>query len=129
MVVDTSALCAMLFNEPDRSDFARVMSKADALFVSTATLFEYHMVAIGRLRSDGESRAQAVLREFEIDYVAFNAAQEELARLGFQLYGRGRHPAGLNYGDCFSYALAKHLDEPLLFKGDDFSKTDVTPAL
>jgi ribonuclease VapC len=129
MIVDTSALCTILFQESDRDTFVAAMEDAESLFMSAATLFELHLVAMGRLRLEGEVRTGELLTRFGIAVVAFDAEQERIARRGFHRYGKGRHPAGLNFGDCFAYALAKHLGEPLLFKGDDFRKTDVTPAV
>ena len=80
-------------------------------------------------RAEGETRAREFFERGKFRIVPFDEAQAEIAKRGFQIYGKGRHRAGLNLGDCFSYALAKSLSEPLLFKGNDFRLTDVIPAL
>ncbi|WP_029010294.1 PIN domain-containing protein [Azospirillum halopraeferens] len=106
MVVDTSAIMAILFAEPDAARYARAIGTADVRLISAAWMADHG---------------------FEV--VAVDAAQAGLARDAFLRFGKGRHPAGLNYGDCFSYALAKSTNEPLLFKGNDFPLTDLPAAL
>jgi ribonuclease VapC len=83
----------------------------------------------GGCRRRGARELDALLGRSRVEFIAFDDAQAILARDAFRRFGRGRHPAGLNFGDCLAYALAKHLGEPLLFKGDDFTRTDITPAL
>lgn len=129
MVVDTSALLAILLAEDDAGRFARAMEQADRCSLSAASYLEAALVI--------DNRGDAVAaREFDrlirragivIEPVSFDQAQ--IARQAYRDFGKGRHPAGLNFGDCLAYALAKSLDEPLLFKGDDFAQTDIEAAL
>ena len=129
MVVDSSALCAVLLHEPDREQLLRVMMKADTRYMSTGTSLECTLVVVRRYGAEGDARARGFFERVRFQIVPFDETQAETAKRGFQIYGKGRHPAGLNFGDCFSYALAKTLGVPLLFKGDDFRLTDVIPAL
>jgi ribonuclease VapC len=129
MVVDSSALCAVLLDEPDREQLLRIIMKADTRYVSTGTSLECTVVLVRRYGAEGDARARGFFERVRFHIVPFDETQAELAKRGFQIYGKGRHPAGLNFGDCFSYALAKSLSEPLLFKGNDFRLTDVIPAL
>lgn len=129
MVVDTSALCAVLFYEPDRELFLDRLAQAADVYLSAPTSVECAIVLLRRLGAEGEVRAREFIERGKFQIVAFDETQVELAKRGFQIYGKGRHPAGLNLGDCFSYALAKSMGEPLLFKGNDFRLTDVIPAL
>ncbi|MDQ2102851.1 type II toxin-antitoxin system VapC family toxin [Azospirillum isscasi] len=127
MVVDTSAIMAILLAEPDAARYARAIGAADVRLISAATVLECSIVAIARFGNDATLAAWMADHAFEV--VAVDATQAGLARDAFLRFGKGRHPAGLNYGDCFSYALAKTTNEPLLFKGNDFPLTDLTPAL
>jgi ribonuclease VapC len=131
IVVDSSAIIAIAFSEPNASEFAiRIQDDGDAR-ASAATYVECSNVIEGRHGVPGRAmfeQTMARLTAFGMLVVAFDQAQAELAREGFRRYGKGRHPAALNFGDCFAYALAKALDAPLLFKGDDFDKTDVKRA-
>lgn len=127
MVVDTSAIMAILLAEPDAARYARAIGAADVRLISAATVLECSIVAIARFGNDATLAAWMADHAFEV--VAVDAAQAGLARDAFLRFGKGRHPAGLNYGDCFSYALAKAHHEPLLFKGNDFPLTDLMPAL
>ena len=129
MVVDTSALCAVLLHESDREQLLRIIMKAETRYVSTGTSLECTVVLVRRYGAEGDARARGFFERVRFQIVPFDETQAELAKRGFQIYGKGRHPAGLNFGDCFSYALAKSLGEPLLFKGNDFRLTDVIPAL
>jgi ribonuclease VapC len=129
MVVDTSALCAVLLDESDREQLLRIIMKADTRYVSTGTSLECTVVLVRRYGAEGDARARGFFERVRFQVVPFDETQAELAKRGFQIYGKGRHPAGLNFGDCFSYALAKTLGMPLLFKGNDFRLTDVIPAL
>lgn len=124
MVIDTSALAAIFFREPERQKFLDAILADGRRMVSAATILETGIAVEGR---QGESAG----REFDLfviraalEIVPFDAEQAELARYAWRKYGKGRHPAGLNYGDCFSYALAKATGEPLLAKGADFASTD-----
>ena len=95
---------------------------------SAATLVELSIVVQARFGAEGQADLELFLRTAQVEIVSFNREQAELARTAFARYGKGRHRAGLNLGDCFSYALARFLDEPLLFKGDDFVHTDLRSA-
>lgn len=125
MIVDSSVVVAICLGEADADDLARVLADADVLRMSAATLVETAVVL--DLRAPGE--LDGFLGKVEIEIVPFDSAQASIARDVYRRYGKGSgHPAALNYGDCFSYALAAHTGEPLLFKGDDFTKTDVAIA-
>jgi len=129
-VADTSAMIAVLNDEPDAQLFKEEFHNADSVLVSLATLFEASCVVAGERFPDGAARLEALIDLLDLDQVAFDYAQLRQARRAYALYGRGSgHRAGLNMGDCFSYALAKTRNLPLLFKGDDFSHTDIEPAL
>ena len=128
MVIDTSALLAIFLAEPERKPFLDLITQADARHISAANVLETGIVLEAR-------RGEAAGREFDLflhqagfEVVPADTEQVEIARVAWRKYGRGRHRAGLNFDDCFAYALAKVLDEPILFKGDDFSHTDLTPA-
>jgi ribonuclease VapC len=97
--------------------------------ISASNVIELDMLALRRAGAEGELLADALIDEFGIEVIPVDKGQIRVARNGFRLYGKGRHPAGLNYGDLFAYALSKITGEPLLFKGEDFSKTDVVAAL
>lgn len=125
MVIDTSALLAILQNEPERRRFNEAIEAADTRAVSTASFVESSMVLESRYGADGVRALDLFIAKARISLAPVDEDQAELARQAFRNYGKGRHPAGLNFGDCFSYALARSLDEPLLFKGNDFSQTDV----
>jgi ribonuclease VapC len=126
MVVDTSALVAILREEPEGHAFEKRLALANDPLVSAATLFECSMVqarfAKG-LQNLDDLMISAGIRVAPVDVTQAHAARDAWLR-----YGKGRSPARLNFGDCFSYALAKTTDRPLLFKGEDFAQTDVTPA-
>jgi ribonuclease VapC len=128
MVIDTSALAAIFFGEPEGPDFLRAIVQADTRLLSAATALEMGIVLEAR---QGESAG----REFDLftvraglQVVAFDAEQADLARSAWRKYGKGRHPAGLNFGDCFAYALAQRTGEPLLAKGSDFAATGIALA-
>jgi ribonuclease VapC len=129
MVIDPSALLAVIFDEPEGPLFREAILAAETAYLSAPSAVELALVALGRKGSEGEVRAQAILDLGEIQVVPFDTGHAAIAKQAFRIYGKGRHRAGLNLGDCFSYALAKSLGEPLLFKGDDFRLTDVIPAL
>jgi len=128
MILDTSALVAVLYREPEAAEFAQLIHDADTCRMSVATLVELTMVIESQLGSDGMRQAEAFLRRAGVTIEPVTLAHGELARQGFLDFGKGRHKAGLNFGDCFSYALAKATGEPLLFKGNDFRQTDIEPA-
>jgi ribonuclease VapC len=125
MVIDSSALIAILLGESDRERFKGAISEADIRLVSAVTKLEANLVAVGRFGPPGAEELEAVLRNLAVTVVAFDDHQADIARDAFIRYGKGRHPAGLNFGDCAAYALAIAEAEPLLFKGTDFAATDV----
>jgi ribonuclease VapC len=128
MVIDTSALLAVLFDEPEREQFVRAIGAANHRYVSAGTVVEATIVAESR-RGDAAGRElDLFLYRAAVEVVAVDEEQALLARDAWRRYGKGRHPAGLNFGDLFSYALARANGDVLLFKGEDFSETDVTPA-
>jgi ribonuclease VapC len=125
MVIETSALVAIFLDEPERAAFARLILGADRRLISAVSKLEAGMVAIGRNGLAGRSRLDAILQELAVAVVPFDEDQADIARDAFARYGKGRHRAGLNFGDCAAYALAIAEAEPLLFKGTDFAATDV----
>lgn len=125
MVIDTSALVAVLRDEPERRAFNRVIEAADTRTLSVASFLEASMVIESRHGPEGVRDLDLFIAKAGIELVAVDADQAYVARTAFRTYGKGRHPAGLNFGDCFAYALAKTSGEPLLFKGVDFPLTDV----
>ena len=128
MVVDTSAVIAILNGEPEWRRIEEAMLAAPRLAISAATLGEASIVADSKRQPDGMADLDLLLGELRIDTVPVTPSHAELARAAYRQFGKGRHPAGLNFGDCFSYALARALGEPLLFVGSDFGKTDVEVA-
>jgi len=128
--VDSSALIAIILDEPEGEAMLRALGEADLLKISAATWVEVHIV-VDNLKSGraSQGRFQEILTAFDMQVVAIDQDLARGARDAHLSYGRGRHPARLNFGDCFSYALAKRENEPLLFKGSDFSQTDIVPAL
>lgn len=128
MIIDTSAVVAILYREPEASAFAQLIHEADICRISVASYIELSMVIESQLGPEGMRQAEAFLRRAGIVIEPVTVDQGDLARQAFLDFGKGRHKAGLNFGDCFSYALAKAKDEPLLFKGSDFSLTDIRPA-
>jgi ribonuclease VapC len=128
MVIDTSALLAILLDEPERRAFNEAIETADSRGMSVATLVELSIVIESRFGAEGLRDLDLFVQQAGIDLVDVDLEQAQVARRGFSRFGRGRHPAGLNYGDCFAYALAIVRGESLLFKGEDFSQTDVLPC-
>jgi len=129
MVLDTSALVAVLFGEPERDRFIAVLADAADPLISSATLLEASIVLQAKTGADGVADLDDLLAAAAVRCVALDSAQASLARDAFARYGKGRAPAGLNFGDCCSYALARTTGRPLLFKGGDFSQTDINAAL
>jgi len=125
MVLDTSAIIAILQDEPERRKFNEAIESAQTRSLSTASFVECSMILESRFGADGVRDLDLLIAKANVIQAPVDEEQAQLARRAFQKYGKGRHPAGLNFGDCFSYALAKALDLPLLFKGNDFSQTDV----
>lgn len=128
MVIDTSALVAILFNEPASERLIVAIGQAPQRLISAGTVVEASLVLLGRFGASGEAHLDALLRAIGVEVVAVDAEQVALARDAARTFGRGRHPAELNFGDCFSYALSVSRGEPLLFVGDDFARTDVSAA-
>ena len=125
MVIDTSAIVAILQNEPEQDAFIEAIESADIRLVSAASFLEASIVILTRYGMDGILDLDLFMAKAGIEISSVDSDQANIARRAFRDFGRGRHPAELNFGDCFSYALAKSLDLPLLFKGNDFSKTDI----
>lgn len=130
MIVDSSALIAIVLSEPEEPAMLDALIRATSPKISAVTWFEAHLVVEGLQQEPiAQTRFQDLL---DVLHLAIVTVDEELARIARNAnlrYGRGRHPARLNFGDCFSYALAKQTGEPLLFKGNDFRQTDITSAL
>ena len=129
MVIDTSALIAILFGEPETLSFTRAVADAPRKLISAFNALETGIVVEARKGEAGGRELDLLLHRAQIEIVAINADQTELARAAWRKYGKGNHPAGLNIGDCCAYALAKYSGEPLLFKGNDFSQTDIRAAI
>lgn len=129
MIVDTSALIAILAREQGFELFDDAISRATSCRLSAAGFVETSIVVELRGGAGARRFLESLLRSSAISIEPVTVEQALLAREAFSDYGKGRHPAGLNFGDCFSYALAKATGEPLLFKGEDFRQTDVIPAL
>ena len=129
MVLDTSAIVAILFREADRLVFQSAIAEADQCILSAVTRVEAALVVEGRKGEDGGTDLERLLSTCGAEVAAVSPEQAALAIDAFRRYGKGRHPAGLNLGDCFSYALARASGQALLFKGDDFKQTDIKPAI
>jgi len=130
MVIDTSSLVCILLDEPEAERYARRLSEMDSAHLMSAATWLETMLVISARR--GELGRQSLDELLALAVIEIQAVDTELVRIAYRAwlqFGKGRHPAGLNFGDCFSYALAKKRQEPLLFKGEDFSKTDITSAL
>lgn len=125
MVIDTSALVAILLGEAEAELFALAIAADSKRLISAFTALETGIVIEAKKGESGGRELDLLLHHARIEIVPVTAEQVEIARSAWRKYGKGRHPAGLNIGDCCSYALAKCAGEPLLFKGNDFSHTDV----
>lgn len=125
MVIDSSALIAILRKEPERAAFEDAIRLADVRLLSAVTKLEAAMVAIGLRDVAGGVEVDRLLARLAVTIVPFDDHQSDIARDAFARYGKGRHRAGLNFGDCAAYALSIAEAEPLLFKGTDFGATDV----
>ncbi len=128
MIVDSSAILAIMFAESDAAVFAKAISEAESCKLSAATFVEVAVVVEAQTQDRGSRQLDAFLRRAGFVIEPVTEEQAHLARQAYSDFGKGRHPAGLNFGDCFSYALAKASGEALLFKGNDFSKTDIVSA-
>ncbi len=125
MVIDTSALLAIFLSEPERQNFLELIRQDGSRLLSAPNTLETAIVLETRRGVVAGREFDLFLHRLSIEIVPVDAAQVEVARAGWRKYGKGRHPAGLNFADCFAYALSKTSGEPLLAKGDDFPKTDV----
>ena len=128
MVLDTSALVAILAGEPESRRSILAIEAVESRLISAATLVETSTIIESRYGAEGVRDLDLFLVRAEIETVAFDSEQGAVARRAFPRFGKGRHRAGLNYGDCFSYALANTRGEPRLYKGDDFVHTDLSTA-
>jgi len=129
VILDTSALVAILAKEPDYDLYVTAISRARSCRISVGNFVELSMVVEGQFGAEVLWQCDALFRRIGIIIDPITVEQAHTARQAFHDFGKGRHPAGLNLGDCFAYALAKVAGEPLLFKGGDFKKTDVVDAL
>lgn len=125
MVIDTSAIIAILLDEPERAAFVEAIAADATRLMSASNFLECYLVIETRKQALGHAELELFISEAEITAVPFDLIQVNLAAAAWRKYGKGRHPAGLNFGDCFAYSLAKIREEPLLFKGNDFSQTDL----
>ena len=129
MVIDTSSLIAILQHEPERDPFLTAIETAGIRVMSTVSAVETSMIVLARRNEAGLRILEALLTSLRIDLVPTTVQHVAFAIDAFRRFGKGRHPAALNFGDCFSYALAKATGETLLFKGDDFTHTDIARAI
>jgi ribonuclease VapC len=125
-IVDTSALIAILLRESEAADYLRALTQISRWGMAAPNRTELLMVAAVRLGGEGMVFARALLTRYQIQTLPLDEPLADAAAAAFERYGKGRHPAGLNFGDCFAYALARQCHAPLLFKGDDFAQTDVS---
>jgi ribonuclease VapC len=128
MIVDSSALVAILLEEPEGHRFGVALAGSGACRMSSAGFLEASMILQARKGADGVRDLDLLMARLRIEIVAFTESQARLARTAFVRYGKGRHPAQLNFGDCMAYALARETGEELLFKGTDFGLTDIGVA-
>jgi ribonuclease VapC len=129
MVIDTSAIIAILLDEPENETFSNLLSSETPLAISAVTLHEASIVVATKKKQTSAARlVDELVLDLAIEVCAVTVDDARAARDAYFKYGRNYHRAGLNFGDCFVFALAKSRNEPLLFKGNDFSKTDITAA-
>ena len=129
MIVDTSALLAIVFEEPEADAFLSLLATSTQKAISTASLLECWLVVDRHPNPVRKKILDGLLTLLGLEERPVTSAQIRLAREAYERFGKGRHPAALNYGDCFAYSLARLCKEPLLFKGEDFKYTDVEPAV
>ena len=129
MIVDASAILAVLFDEPEKAEFRDLLLMTPELAMSPVNYLEASVRADDRRHPAKGPQLDVLLAEFEVQVVEITEKQAQLARDAYKRFGKGNHPAKLNLGDCFAYALSKTRNEPLLFKGDDFRQTDLEAAL
>ncbi len=125
MIIDSSAIMAILLQEPEAEQLARAMARDTTRLISAATWLEISIAVLLRVGEPGLHFLDLLIAKYAIEIMPMTQKQAEIARRAFKQYGKGIHPARLNFGDCIVYALAKDTDEPLLFKGEDFNKTDL----
>jgi len=125
VVIDSSVLIAILLQEPEAESFTKLLIETDDIYISAVSIVESSMVIEYKKGEQGAVQYDELLKSIKPTVISFDNEQATLARTAWRQYGKGRHPAKLNFGDCCSYAAAKHLDRPLLFKGNDFSQTDI----
>jgi ribonuclease VapC len=128
MILDSSAVIAVLFREKRHGYLKERLETAKSISIGAPTLFETAMVAIGQLGDEGEDLVARFLEDWDVKVIPFQSQHWGAATDAFVRYGKGRHPAGLNFGDCMTYASARVSEMPLLFTGNDFAKTDIPPA-
>lgn len=128
MVIDTSAVLAILLDEPEMTVFTERIAADLVRLMSAASYLEAAIIIDDRFGYEGERDLRFFLTDGAIEIVSVSVDQVEIARAAYRRFGRGNHPAALNFGDCFAYALAKATGEPLLFKGNDFARTDLVSA-
>lgn len=129
MVIDSSAVLAILNDEPERRAFNEAIEQTETCLISVVTFVETSMVLESRKGYEGVRDLDLFMAQARMELTEVDTEQAQLARTAFRQFGKGRHKANLNFGDCFSYALAKATGLPLLFKGDDFSLTDIERVL
>ena len=129
MVIDTSALIAILFGEPEAEVFSRAIADDPKKLISAFNALQTGIVVEAKKGEAGGREFDLLMHRAHIEIVGMNADQVELAGSAWRVYGKGNHPAGLNIGDCCAYALSKYSGEPLLFKGGDFKLTDIRPVI
>jgi ribonuclease VapC len=129
VILDSSALVAILFGEPGHLDLVDAILDADRVGVGAPTLVETGLVFMGRLGTNHARAVEALVEELGVSVLPFGAAEWAIAVEAFRRYGRGRHPAALNFGDCLAYATAKASRDTLLYVGGDIARTDIKPAV
>ena len=128
MIIDSSAILAILFAEEDMRRYEEAIADSSTRRMSAGTLLETYIVVDSRLGSSGVEELNALLRRASIQVVPVTIDHVHAAYLAWRRFGKGNHPAGLNFGDCFAYALSTISHEPLLFKGEDFARSDIESA-
>jgi ribonuclease VapC len=128
VILDSSAVVAVLLRESRQEELATKLGTAKVVAVGAPTLFETGMVMVGAMGEPGRGLIAQFLESFEVEVIPFGDSHWRVAVEAFSRYGKGRHPAKLNYGDCMSYAVAQVAEEPLLYIGDDFAQTDIERA-
>ena len=128
MIIDTSAVLAILFAEEDAERYASAIAEAEVRLMTAANYLEVGIVIDNQIGATAGRQFDALISRADIRVEAITREHADIARQAYLDFGKGNHPARLNFGDCFAYALSKYTGHPLLFKGDDFSKTDILPA-